>query len=235
MVIGNGMIATRFKEYKEDDRFVIFASGVSNSTLNDLDNFIREINLLKETVYHYPKAQLVYFSTCSIYDPAMQHSAYVLHKLTTEKLIKETHPNHIIFRVSNPIGKTGNRNTILNYFITHIIEGQHFSVWKYATRNLIDLDDMYAICNCILQNKTHKSEIINIANPVNYTVISIIHAIEKHFSKKADYSIIDRGSSPLIDITAIEPVLSELKLEFDDNYLAQLLIKYFPINELPIS
>lgn len=235
MVIGNGMIATRFGSYRNDERFVVFASGVSNSTLNDVDSFVRELNLLKETIRKYPTAQLVYFSTCSIYDPAMQQSAYVLHKLTVENLIQETHPNHIIFRVSNPIGKTDNRNTILNYFITHIREAQHFTAWKYATRNLLDIDDMYAISDCILQKQTHNPEIINVANPVNYSVISIIHGIEQHFSKKADYSIVDRGSSPLIDITAIEPILSELKLEFDEHYFAQLLTKYFPANELPVS
>ena len=48
MVIGNGMIATRFGSYGNDERFVVFASGVSNSTLNDLDSFVRELNLLKE-------------------------------------------------------------------------------------------------------------------------------------------------------------------------------------------
>jgi nucleoside-diphosphate-sugar epimerase len=235
MVIGNGMIATRFGSYKEDERFVVFASGVSNSTLTDVESFEREINLLKEIIRKYPTVQLVYFSTCSIYDAAMQQTAYVLHKLTIEKLIRDTQPNHIIFRVSNPVGKTDNRNTILNYFITHIRERKHFTAWKYATRNLIDLDDMYAICDCILQKQTYNSATINIANPVNYSVISIIHAIEQHFSIKADYSIVDKGSSPLIDITSIEPVLSELKLEFDEHYFAQLLTKYFPANELPVS
>jgi nucleoside-diphosphate-sugar epimerase len=232
MVVGNGMIATRFSNYIEDDRFVIFASGVSNSTLNDSDSFDREMNLLKKTIQNLPKAQLVYFSTCSIYDPAMKASAYVLHKLAVEKTIQETHPDHIIFRVSNPIGKTGNKHTILNYFIDHITNHEPFVVWKYATRNLIDLDDMYAICNLILQEQVFKNPVINIANPVNYSVLSIVHTIEHYFQTKAVYSITDRGSSPLIDTTAIEKILSTLKIEFDDNYLVQLLQKYFPVHEL---
>lgn len=232
MVIGNGMIATRFSEYKEDSRFVIFASGVSNSTLNDPDSFEREMKLLKETIQYYPNAQLAYFSTCSIYDPAMKQSAYVLHKLAIEKIIQETHPNHIIFRVSNPIGKTDNRHTILNYFIDHVIKQESFTVWKYATRNLIDLDDMFAICNLILQEQVYKSQLINIANPVNYSVLSIVHTIEHYFQIKANYTITDKGSSPLIDISAIENILSRLNIEFDDNYLELLLQKYFPVHEL---
>lgn len=232
MVVGNGMIAIRFSKYKEDGRFVIFASGVSNSTLNDPDSFEREMHLLKETIQSQPKAQLVYFSTCSIYDPAMKQSPYVLHKLAIEKMIQETHPNHIIFRVSNPIGKTDNRHTILNYFIDHIIKQEPFTVWKYATRNLIDIDDMFAICNFILQEQVYKNQVINIANPVNYSVLSIVHTIEHYFKIKANYTIIDKGSSPLIDTSAIEKILSRLNIEFDDNYLELLLQKYFPVHEL---
>lgn len=232
MVVGDGMIATRFNKYKEDDRFVIFASGVSNSTLNNPDSFEREINLLQQTIKSYPNAQLVYFSTCSIYDPAMKQSAYVLHKLKVEKIIQETHNNYLVFRVSNPIGKTVNRNTILNYFVHHVKKLEPFTVWKYATRNLIDLDDMFAICDLILQEQILKNDIINVANPVNYSVLSIVHTIEHHFHLNAKYDVIDRGSSPLIDTTAIEKILSSLQIEFDDNYLALLLKKYFPVHEL---
>jgi dTDP-4-dehydrorhamnose reductase len=230
MVVGDGMIATRFNRYNETDRFVIFASGVSNSTLNNSDSFEREINLLQQTITSYPEAKLVYFSTCSIYDPVMKQSSYVLHKLKVEKLIQEAHSNYVVFRVSNPIGNTTNNNTILNYFIHHVTKLEPFTVWKYATRNLIDLDDMYAICDLILQEQIFHNDIVNVANPVNYSVLSIVHTLERHFHLKAKYEVIDKGSSPLIDTTAIEKILSRLHIEFDDNYLDLLLKKYFPVS-----
>ena len=69
MVIGNGMIAKRFESYKDDDRFVIFASGVSNSRNKDESAYSRETGLLKDTAAAHPDKIMVYLSTCSIYDP----------------------------------------------------------------------------------------------------------------------------------------------------------------------
>ena len=45
MVIGNGLVASAFSKYKNDDDVIIFASGVSNSSTNKKEEFEREINL----------------------------------------------------------------------------------------------------------------------------------------------------------------------------------------------
>jgi len=229
MVIGSGMIAKRFSDYAEDGRFLIFASGVSNSTLNDENAFKRETNMLEGCIKNEPDKNLVYFSTCSIYDPSMKRSPYVLHKLEMENLIKTSGITYNIFRVSNPIGKTENSHTVLNYFIQHILGKEEFTVWKYASRNLIDLDDIYLICNYILRNNLFKKHKVNVANPVNYPVIQIVQAIEKHFGIEGNYQLADKGNSPLIDTSAIQPILSKLKINFNNSYLSSLLQKYFPI------
>ena len=85
MVIGNGMIAKRFAAYTGNDQFIIFASGVSNSRTNDTAAYNREAALLLDTIKHNKDKTLVYFSTCSIYDPGEKDSPYVLHKLKMEK------------------------------------------------------------------------------------------------------------------------------------------------------
>ena len=41
MVIGNGMLATRFMDFKKDEETIIFASGVSNSKNTVEDPFKR--------------------------------------------------------------------------------------------------------------------------------------------------------------------------------------------------
>lgn len=222
------MIAKRFNDYAEDDRFLIFASGVSNSVLHDQNAFKREANLLADTIKNHSQTHLIYFSTCGIYDPSMKDSPYILHKLEMEDLIKASGVSHIIFRVSNPVGKTDNSNTVLNYFIKYIREKKEFTAWKYASRNLIDLDDMYAICHYILSDSLFKNGTVNIANPVNYSVISVIKAIEEHFGVKANYRLADKGNSPLIDTSDIEPVISKLKIDFNNFYLSSVLQKYFP-------
>lgn len=230
MVIGNGMIAKEFKSYQYDDSVVIFASGVSDSTNTDDKEFEREKKLIVETQNANKEKLFVYFSTCSISDPSIQGSAYVNHKIKMEGLIMNNHSPFIIFRLSNPIGKTNNTNTVVNYFIKNIIEKHEFSVWKNATRNLIDIDDLYLICNEILQQRLFKNSIVNIANPENYPVRFIINNIEKHFSVYGSYTLIDKGGGPLINTSAIEPLYRKFNINFDEHYLSHLLKKYFPNN-----
>jgi nucleoside-diphosphate-sugar epimerase len=227
MVIGNGMIAKRFESYSTDNDYTIFTSGVSDSTTKDTAAFLREERLLRNTIAADPEKILVYFSTCSIYDPSMRQSAYVLHKLNMEEVITATTKNYIIFRVSNPVGRTNNTHTIFNFFIQHILQQQPFAAWKYASRNLLDIDDMFAVCDYILKKKLFKNSVVNIGNPINYPVTAIIAAIEKHFHTKGIYTIAEKGNSPLIDLTAIQPLFSELNIPFDELYLPKLLDKYF--------
>jgi hypothetical protein len=58
-----------------------------------------------------------------------------------ESLIMEQHPMPVIFRVSNPIGLTKNRHTVINYFVDHIQQNITFFVWENVERNIIDIDD----------------------------------------------------------------------------------------------
>lgn len=229
MVIGNGMIAKEFASYHKSNDFVIFASGVSDSTLASADAFERERNLLHHTIQNNPSKKIVYFSTCSIYDPSVQNSAYVKHKLQMEELVSEKQPGYIIFRLSNPIGKTSNTHTVFNYFIKNITESLKFEVWKNASRNIIDIDDMYTVCNDILENDLFPNQIVNIANPQNYPVPFIVETIEKHFGRKGDYILKDKGDSPHIDITAVEPLFRKFNINFEQHYLPDLLKKYFPL------
>ncbi|THU39462.1 NAD-dependent epimerase/dehydratase family protein [Niastella caeni] len=227
MVIGNGMIAKRFEDYSTNNDYIIFASGVSDSTTTAPEAFSREENLLTKSIQANPEKTLVYFSTCSIYDPSMRQSAYVLHKLKMEAVITANAKNYLIFRVSNPIGRTSNTHTVFNFFIQHIQEKTPFAIWKNASRNLLDIDDMYAICDHLLKKKLFTNSVVNIANPVNYPVTTIIAAIENHFHTKGIYTFAEKGSSPLIDTTAIEPFFNELNITFNELYLPGLLRKYF--------
>ena len=230
MVIGNGMIANEFENYRHDDRVVIFASGVSDSTNTDNRAFEREKNLIIETQNTNKGKLFVYFSTCSIDDASMQSSAYVQHKIKMEGLIVNNHSPYIIFRLTNPIGKTNNTHTVVNYFIKNINEKHKFAVWKNATRNLIDIDHLYLICNEILQKRLFINSTVNIANPKNYPVVYIIENIEKHFCVAGNYTLLDKSGGPLINTVSIEPLFQKFNINFDEHYLSRLLQKYFPNN-----
>ena len=228
MIIGNGLIANVFGDYKENDNYVIFASGVSDSTNMDESAFKREEQLLNEITTLYKEKIIIYFSTCSIYDTQKKSTSYVLHKLKMEEIIISKNINHLIFRVSNPIGFTKNTSTFFNYFIDKINKDEQFELWNNSYRNIIDIEDMFKICDYIIKEKKYINSIINIANPKNYKIQTIITAIDKYFNKKSNYKVIEKGSEPLINTTTAEDVISILKIEINEGYIEKLLSKYFP-------
>jgi len=227
MVIGNGMIAKSFDTYQNEDGYLIFASGVSDSTTTKIDSFEKEKKLLIESLNNSQDKIFVYFSTCSLYDETMKNNAYVCHKIEMENLIKNKHNNYHIFRVSNPIGITANKKTFLNYFIQHIKENTIIELWENSYRNIIDIDDMYAICNYILKKGIYRNQVVNIANPENYSIGFIIDTIENHLKTKGNYIKIKKGSSPTINTDITKEIMNVLGIIIDRNYLEIILNKYF--------
>jgi nucleoside-diphosphate-sugar epimerase len=129
--------------------------------------------------------------------------------------------------VSHLAGKSDNQNTILNFFVQHICKGINFDLWRNATRNLIDIDDMYTIANHILQNQLFSNQITNIASPFNYSVDKIVATIEKYSGVKANYTSINKGVAFKIDISAIKSIIQNLQIEFGEDYLDKMIMKYY--------
>lgn len=227
MVIGKGMVAKRFESYQTDDQFLIFASGVSNSKTVNPEAYERELTLLQGSMEKNPEKILVYFSTCSVYDPDEQNSRYVLHKKQIENLVQANQERFYIFRVSNLVGHSGNRNTVLNFFVYHILNGINFDLWVNAARNLIDIDDMYKIADHILKKGILQNQVINIANTETYTTREIITAIEGLWNTKANYIPIPKGNPFIIDLAMTRPIMKELAIRFGKDYLINLLRKYY--------
>ncbi|SDE01263.1 NAD-dependent epimerase/dehydratase family protein [Niabella drilacis] len=226
MIVGNGMIARRFSVYQERDDFVVFASGVSNSKSQRDADYAREMELLRATLAAHPERQLVYFSTCSIYDPTEQSGHYVQHKLRVEDYIRRSAARFYIFRVSNVVGPSGNPNTIFNYYINHIRASTNFDVWAHASRNLIDLDDVFAVADHILKQGLYRNQTTNIANKESYPVLAVVKTIEQFLQQEGSYTLVERGSSFDIDVSAIAGILEELQIGFGPGYLVRLLQKY---------
>ncbi len=227
MVIGNGMIANRFINYKNDEGKIIFASGVSNSKDIVEQNFLREFKLLDKTIKDNPGKTLVYFSTCSVEDEDLQNAPYVIHKKAIEKFIEQNLKSYYLFRISNLAGVSNNPYTLLNYFIFNILQNNILTIWKNAYRNIIGIDDMFSIADNILQEKKLLNTTINIANPENYSVPFIVSSIEEHLHKKAICNEIKKGENYHIDISVIEPTIEKLNIPFNDDYLVSLLKKYY--------
>lgn len=227
MVVGNGLLAKAFEHYKDDDQVIIFASGVSNSKETNEKEFEREEKLLKST----PKDRLiVYFGTCSVYDPSTQNSKYVIHKMYIERLIHIYFPKYIIFRLPIVIGNIGNPHTFFNHFKNKIISGEDLFVQNLASRHLIDIDDVKTILTLIINKEKESSEMshkkIDVGFDNETNVKDIVSTMIQILEKNNKINIEGVGSNYTYPKKEFELYLKEFNYTLPENYTYNLLKKY---------
>ena len=227
------MIARKFEGgFANDRRTLIFASGVSDSSTISKELFEREEQLLEKSFKEHKEKTLVYFSTCSIFDPTLRESAYTIHKKKMEHLIGSQWPSYLICRTTNIVGSTGNPHTLINFLYQKICSGGTVEVWKNANRNILDIDDLYTIIYALLKANCCRNA-INVFSPVWYTIPEIIYTIEKHAGITANCRFIDKGSKYEIpDSHSIALIYSRLGLFFSSSYLAGVIRKYYPARRM---
>ncbi|WP_288444056.1 NAD-dependent epimerase/dehydratase family protein [uncultured Chryseobacterium sp.] len=200
MIIGNGMLANAVRFYDKDE-VIFFASGVSNSLEKDPSAFEREIRLLHSCIEENPHKKLIYFSTCSVYDPSKTESPYVKHKLNAEKIIAENCVSYIIFRVGNAVGFGGNPNTLINFLSNAVISEKRFTLHRNAGRILIGIDDIGSFVGSNMMDLNNT--IINLAYPYQYSLSEILCQLESHLGKEAVYDDSDEGSFYTIEFNEL--------------------------------
>lgn len=228
MVIGNGLLAKAFLDYKSSTEILIFASGVSNSLETNKAAFNREFNLLINTIATYADCKLVYFSTISIDDPSVSERPYIAHKQRLENYIKKNVSSYIICRISNVVGSLDNKHTILNYLVNALKNDSSIDIWSFAERNLIDIDDVKFIIDNILEAGVGNTT-VTIATSESVMVPAILAQIEVYLQKKAKANLISKGNSLVIDVSYIMPLLKEIEIIKGKGltYIANLLKKYY--------
>jgi nucleoside-diphosphate-sugar epimerase len=171
-----------------------------------------------ETLEKYPDTKIVYFSTCSMYDPSVNKSLYVAHKLSMETLIQSIASKYLIIRTTNLVGRSDNPNLLMNFFVNKIRSREKFEVWTKAVRNIIDIDNFHeVVCGHIGE----ENKVLNIFNSNSYPVPGIVKAIERHLKIRAITKEVERGS---------DFVIKGIGLKFNEgDYLGFLLQKYYPV------
>lgn len=225
MILGNGLIAKSFASFfGEDQDVIVFATGVSNSREIQSEAFLRESSLLRAALRL--KKKLIYFSTCSIEDPQLQGAPYVLHKVEMEALVSECNGN-CIFRLPQVVGKTSNPYTLANYLHHQILTESSFQIWQHAKRNLIDVDDLAVIVNCLVRSEVELKGAKNIATPFSVSILQLVKIFELILKKKANYTLVDSGGSYPIDSTLTQQIASKIGISFDSGYIERLIRKYY--------
>lgn len=185
MIIGNGIIGNRFKYNFNDDDYLIFASGVSNSSEENINEFYREENLLLKMIADYPHLKIVYFSSilCGVND-----NKYYNHKLNMENIIIKKSKRFLIFRLPQIVGNNGNVKNIFNFFTNSIRNDELLKIKINTQRSLIDVDDIFKIViYCI--NKSN--QIINISHIEKVYVDYLVKIISELLNKSPKIEYID--------------------------------------------
>jgi nucleoside-diphosphate-sugar epimerase len=220
------MMARAFGDYARDPGVLVFASGVSDSMEQRPAAFDRERGLLTQALAAHRDALLLYFGTCSIYDPGRRETPYVRHKLAMEELISTAPNPWMVLRLPLAIGPGHRGNTLANYLYERIQRGEPFDVWAGATRYPIDVEDSFRIASRLLADRALWRRRINVAlRP--YRIMAFVDILERIMEKRANYSLLQKGRSYEIDCPEVAKVAPELQLDMSEGYLEKVLRKYF--------
>ena len=211
MLVGSGLIASAFLDYKDNDDVIVIASGISNSKETDYKKYQREINMIGEFIG--TKSKVIYFSTISVFDESLD-SLYVNHKRYIEKMISSNFDNYLIFRLPIVIGKTGNNNTFINNIKGKIISDEIIYINNMSSIYIIDIDEIRRLLPDLINNKNN--EIINVVFDNKEFVFDVIQKIEILLGKEANKKIINNG----FDFT-IDPLFYN---EYDNNLILKKYI-----------
>lgn len=228
MIIGRGLLASRFgDDFADDANVVVYASGVSNSSETRPSEFQRERETASEYLHNQETRTFVYFSSCAVGTcESARMTPYLLHKAKMEALVLQ-HPGGLVLRLPQVVGKSANPHTLTNFIHRHVLSGEAFTIWRDAERNLVDIDDVYLIGRHIIRRRERYPRVVNIAHPLSRPIIDIVHAFERVLGKASNHSIAEGGSSFTIDTAIAVEVAGEIGVGFTDDYYERVIRKYY--------
>lgn len=199
MVVGNGLIAGAFSSFAERSDVVVFASGVSNSKETSKSAFSREEKMLIES--RSENRLLVYFSTFSVFDPSLNKSAYVKHKIRMEQLIRSSKVPYLIFRLPIMVGGSENPNTLINFLANKIRKRETFTLHSKACRYLLSVSDLSRILTDIINDSSFFNKTYNVSTTKQLTVLEIVASLERVLKQTAQYEIVEKGDCYKVEIS----------------------------------
>jgi len=228
MIIGRGLLANALNEI-DNEEYLFYANGISNSVLHQIPRNNFEINEIEEIADANGGRTFIYFSTAQVNSKSNLDRPYVQHKLFVEDLITKRFSKYLIIRTSNLVGNNlWNKHTLFNYLFNSLAVNEQITVNPVVTRNFLDTAHFTDLLKTYLDKYT-ANKIIEIVNPVSFTMDQIIKEFEEYFGKKF---IINR--IPEISDFALFELNIELSLDLfakchipTKDYIPNLLSKYY--------
>ena len=222
MIIGNGLIASGFKDYNHS-KCTILAAGVSNSLETRLGEFEREKDLILETSRKYPDNKVIYFSTVLINS---LNTPYYSHKRDMENLIANNFKEWVIFRVPQLVSSNGNSNNLINHLKDKITQGEELTVHAGVVRSLLDIEDLVRFVYLTIE-KVNRG-IVNIAGVEIIKVINICELLALTLDKPLRMTITEKHEDTSwvnLNDVIIESAINVLDLK-SKGYTKNLINKY---------
>lgn len=212
MIVGNGLIANAVQWIDRDD-VTLFCSGVSNSAETAPEVFQREINLILEQ----DQSKLfIYFSTISVFNDNYKGKKYREHKLNCEKLIANNFTNYIIIRLPNVVSLNGNRNNLFPFFYHSILNAQHITIYKNATRYLVAAEDIAPIVSQLF--KANFTGTLNACFNNPPLVLDLYLYMCEKLEKPTNYSFGESEDHPIIDNKKFIELMSNSDYNFKTDW-----------------
>ena len=228
MIIGRGLLASALRGI-DDDSYLFYANGISNSVLEDIPRNNFEIEEVKRISIEHRERIFIYFSTSQVNSELNHDRAYVKHKLYIEELIKRKFENYLIIRTSNLVGfNPWNQHTLFNYLYHALTVNEQITVNPILERNFLDVSHFTSLLKNYLENYD-LNQIVEIVNPLSFTMNQLISDFEKCFSKRFHL----KKESGKNDFAVFELNTKLSKILFKncnisiDNYIPRLLKKYY--------
>lgn len=135
---GHGDVASGIVD---NNKFLFFAAGVSNSKETNREEFDRERKLL---LSQDKNAHIVYFSTLSVF---YADTAYTRHKRDMEGWVRSFH-RYTVVRLGNIAFGRNNPHTLINFLRTKIEKGEPFEI-QNVYRYILTLEEYQHWLNLI--------------------------------------------------------------------------------------
>jgi nucleoside-diphosphate-sugar epimerase len=239
LIIGDGLIARSLRSIEADhDGTVAFASGVSDSTSTDPAAYERERSLLQETIdtAARDRRRLLYFSSggavygrwtgaASEATSLRPETDYGRHKVACERKIIDSGVRHLILRLPNVVGDTGNPNQLLPSLVRQALEGS-VRVYVLAARDLVDAGDLAEIVDELI-DRVPSSAIVNLATGRSTAAEDIARRVCSILHSEAVIERIEAGRPEVFDPSLLRSLLGRDPFEAE-GYAEAVLGRHVP-------
>jgi nucleoside-diphosphate-sugar epimerase len=242
-IIGGGFLAQSLKPIAErHPDATVLAAGVSSTSVISPKAFLREATLLGELLDKCAVSgrRIVFLSTATsgMYSgldgagredaPVSPVTSYARHKLALEQAITASGVDHLVLRLTHTVGAHQRAHQLLPSLVRQIRSG-HVTIYRGASRDLIDIVDVVRIIDALLAADVSRT-VVNVASGYAVPAGDIVDHIERRLGVVAEKDYVDQpdGRPVAIDkLIRLAPITRTMG--FGRDYFRKVIDRHLPL------